>query len=1443
VTAGSFAVVGDQKSATGMLTVKGTGSQLAFSSFLDIASAGAGTLVASGGASLSVSSFCNMGDQKGANAYMKITDSGTSAQFSSFFTAGIAGNAEVDVLNGASVSFATGFTLAQSATGAGTLTVDGTSTVDSSMAAAYVGGAGSGSLNITGGGVLSASDLFVASQANATAMSSVIVDGAGSQLNIAGDVNLGQKGNATGSIRDSGSFSCNTAEVGSGTTGFGYITVQDSGQWSIASDLTIGQSGDGNVTLQGGGTIMVGGNLDIAQKPGSLGNLTVDGGMSDLDFNMGTVTIGDAGTGSMTLQNGAVVDLGISQGVTVGSQATGVGTLVVTASPGGMPSAGGAGTPAEIDITSLIVGASGKGTVLVNSGATMVIYGDLTLGQNANSAGTLTVDGGATDLNLTGEDATSNVAIGESGAGTMTIQNGADVDLTNTNPVDVGQQSTAKGTLTVTGTDTNLDTSDLTIGEAGSGTLMVNSTANLATFGNVALGVEQNANGTATVTGGQTQWSLSGFTTVGEGGNGTLNITAGGVVDATLADSVFPLIVGDDTTGAGTIMISDANSMLTSAGDVIVGEYGAGTVSIVDNGAMVVTGNLNIGSLSTGNGLVTVGAMGIGGGDLQAASTGSLSVGNGLSVGTVGKGDLELDGGTVTLNAKGSGSLVIGDAGTGTIAIYEGTLNAAGASSILLGNQTTGNGTLIIDGPDSSFNFGSVPITVGVHGTGTLKVTDGGQFTIGSLALGAQQGSTGNLIVDGSGASGVTTLVSASQLIVGGSDADIMSQSGGTGSVTVQNGGQLTSVDAFISQSTGSSQSAVKVTDANSSWTINDNLSIGVSDSGTLTVANGGSVSVRNALTVGTAPALSALNLQGAPGNSGTSQTTMSYGSGISIGNNGAGMVSITGGAILNDLSTTATDYIGQNSGAGTVTVQGGGSTWTTGMLEMNGNGTLASSLNILSGGAVNSKAGVNIQTSNGTILVDGKGNGTPSSWTIGINQGDANYLWAPMTISNGASVSCLGAIYLGDPIPNGPGGTISIQTGGQLSLTSSSFLDLKVDNVVVDAGTLSCPGGVDFAGQSPVTVSNGGVIATGTEGGYAAIDCPLTVQNGGSLNVQTAAVLGDNGYSGSLEIASGGTAMIANNLVVGSAVRGFLQVDGGGSLTVGGVLAISGPITIQSFVMNDRTASVTANGFTIGAYNGPGNNVPQSVSFGGGSITVTGTTQVGDGTSASSLTLTSSAAQLSTGNLVVSTNSSVLLQGGATITASSLTTQQSGTLDVRGGAMTVGTGPQGALGTVTIFKGAVANLAGYLLGTKVIVGGTLAPGNSDPPTIDANLEIDSGGVLDMVINSDTGNTSHLTVTGTTTVAGKVLLDFQHGFAPKAGDSFDLFTVSGGMSALGTDIEVAGLASGWQYSVQDQSGDTYVDSMSDGVATSPEPPSAVGLILLGCASLRRPRRA
>ena len=152
----------------------------------------------------------------------------------------------------------------------------------------------------------------------------------------------------------------------------------------------------------------------------------------------------------------------------------------------------------------------------------------------------------------------------------------------------------------------------------------------------------------------------------------------------------------------------------------------------------------------------------------------------------------------------------------------------------------------------------------------------------------------------------------------------------------------------------------------------------------------------------------------------------------------------------------------------------------------------------------------------------------------------------------------------------------------------------------------------------------------------------------------------------------------------------------------------------------------------------------------------------------------------------------------------------------------------------------------GILRGGTIVghlhVAGVAKPGRSPGTmTVDGNYEQLADGVLEMEIaGTGPGQFDVLSVTGATQLGGTLQLVFRDGFAPHAGDVFNLFE---GLPAQGTfsSIEVAGLEPGWQYSLDTSS--LRLTSLTDGVAV-PEPATLV-LFTFAAAGwcLRRGRAA
>jgi T5SS/PEP-CTERM-associated repeat protein len=208
-----------------------------------------------------------------------------------------------------------------------------------------------------------------------------------------------------------------------------------------------------------------------------------------LGVNAGTVTITDAvtidgpqaGAGEILVSGG---QLSLEGGLTLdGGAALGVGSFVVA-------SAGGVVTTPE-----LTVGETGAGYVSV-------------LGSNAH-------------LNVSGA-----LILGESGSGSLTVENGGHVTIGGNAESAVMSGSTATGRISDAAADLTFD-KDWEIGVAGTATWTLGSGASATVAGKTELGVSSGGSGTLTLTDADTMVVGGGSVIVGAVGSGTLNVQSG----------------------------------------------------------------------------------------------------------------------------------------------------------------------------------------------------------------------------------------------------------------------------------------------------------------------------------------------------------------------------------------------------------------------------------------------------------------------------------------------------------------------------------------------------------------------------------------------------------------------------------------------------------------------------------------------------------------------------------------------------------------------------------------------------------------------------------------------------------------------------------------------------------------------------------------------------
>jgi T5SS/PEP-CTERM-associated repeat protein len=297
------------------------------------------------------------------------------------------------------------------------------------------------------------------------------------------------------------------------------------------------------------------------------------------------------------------------------------------------------------------------------------------------------------------------------------------------------------------------------------------------------LGFGEYSDGSYTITGGTL--SSSGYQSIGGSGTGRLAIQNGAHVSSTFS------YVG--RSGSGTVTVDGTASDWTLSAELYVGNFGTGTLNVQNDGQVSNTvGYLGNNTGSSGTATVDgIGSKWVNSSDLYVGNsgTGTLNVRNGGQVSNR-SGYLGYNSGTSgTATVDGSRSkwtnsesLHVGNTGTGTLKIQNG--GEASDTYGYLGYESGSSGTATVDGSGSKWT-NSQGLYVGIYGNGTLNVKNGGQVSCVYGYVGCATSVLSKVTVDGSGSQLNCT---GGTLMVG----SFGGESRGKGSVTVQNGGQLT---------------------------------------------------------------------------------------------------------------------------------------------------------------------------------------------------------------------------------------------------------------------------------------------------------------------------------------------------------------------------------------------------------------------------------------------------------------------------------------------------------------------------------------------------------------------------------------------------------------------------------------------------------------------------
>jgi T5SS/PEP-CTERM-associated repeat protein/autotransporter-associated beta strand protein len=1013
---------------------------------------------------------------------------------------------------------------------------------------------------------------------------------AGGTVNLTGtydasSVNVGGLVSAALTIAEGGSLGSDTALIGMGGT-TGSVTVAGEGSsWVNSSSIQIGRDVDSTGSL----TISDGGVVETVQGSlymGAGGSVTISGAGSTL--NIGTLHSEppvDWNAGDGWFSADGG-SISVSDGATLAADASYIG-----ASDDGPVTmlVDGAGTTWSNGL-SLYIGGTGNGdqgtgVVTVSGGATVTSYTSA-IGVDTGSTGTLTLAGeGTTYKVLAREGFAGNMRVGYSGTGNATVSDGA--LLAAAALIDVASQEGSNGTLVV-------ETGGQVTGES------------------MRIGGLETAVGSVRVDGAGSTLSIgSGRIGVGVSGEGSLTVSNGGSASSEGA------VIGWEATGKGIATITGAGSEWTNDGILYVGNVGDGALNIADGGRVTSTDGY-VGTVNGAKGTVNISGAGsiwdmsglfIAGQEAGAESTITISGGGTLRAvqGTLGN----LAGSHAEMTVTGAGStwsayddgitdwagyLNVGLSGSGSLSVTDG--GTVEAVRIYIGNDVGSSGTVLLSGAGSSIRT-EQGLYVGTQGSGELTLTDGATIEAGTIKIGYLDGATGVLNIGaaaGETATAAGTIDTAeialgsgeSRLVLNhnSSNYEIAANFTGSGALDVLAGTTLLSGDSSAFAGSISVQGGKAILAGATSAT-----STAVGTEGTLQIGNGGTGG----------------SLDG------------------DISNNGA---------LVFDRSD-AWDYAGKITGLGEIVHAGSGTTNLTGDLSGNhliiANGTVNMTGNDVS--LFGTGAGIVVDA--GSAQLNATDVAARANNTVYLVREGGSLALDGGSVDVGGSAQSAGLhVELGSATVSGTAFTaahantygVVVDAGGSLTVSDSTITttgDSAFAALARDGGTLGISGSVlETAGTEAYAVhaNNGGTItlANSTVRTSGLVADALVSDGAGSqisatnttietTGIQTAAVVARNG--GAIDL-TGGSVSATVNADNPAAVWALLAKDGGSisatdvdlSLTM---LDSSPYVTGVAYAMEEGS-SITINGGTATATGRRANGI---FAYNSGSVTAEGLT------------------------------------------------------------------------------------------------------------------------------------------------------------------------------------------------------------------------------------------
>jgi probable HAF family extracellular repeat protein/T5SS/PEP-CTERM-associated repeat protein len=508
----------------------------------------------------------------------------------------------------------------------------------------------------------------------------------------------------------------------------------------------------------------------------------------------------------------------------------------------------------------------------------------------------------------------------------------------------------------------------------------------------------------------------------------------------------------------------------------------------------------------------------------------------------------------------------------------------------------------------------------------------------------------------------------------------------------------------------------------------------------------------------------------------------------------------------------------------------------------------------------------VNFNNLNLNLIFD-----SPTEPSLQVNDGGtANLNSGAATFSH----AILGGLRPADP-GNPPSARLQVFNSGT-SLSGSGRLtigDLGVGDLFVANGGQLTSAEARLGGEQPGTATVGGDGSLWQTGNIAVgygVSGTLTIENSGRVDSNTAVVGFGSGSFPSLVTVDGASSLWAleGGLALGQGATGFVDVLNGGQLVVNqsvsipdGLLKLAGRsangapsllVVMDNLLVEGKYPE--SGDFSM--YNGAHGDVYGNFVVGqGGTGNVFIFGEPGAHTSLSvidSLSGTCLIGREYTGNVSLNVYSSLSCRN---VQLGLAGTTGHGKLSLYGGFLNVNeivrVGQVGSGGgwlemlnaTVTALEGMYITPNGLVSGSGNIIlagagllnGGTLSPGITivTPPlaaapttiqdnmatlTITGTLTISPTGRLEIPLTgSSPGQYGSLAVNGAINLDGVLVLDFSQGYAPKQGDIFTLLAATGLVNGAFDNVEISGLAPGFEYDLTIVDGQVTLEALNEGV--------------------------